>query len=653
MKYIFLGLLCCLSVQIVAQEYWEDYDWDTSPTLTTMSDSLADLEELDIIDHRAYEYYFDEAFDDAFLEVLLLHKRTRVNSDKAIERHNRVYVPTESEKSLLVAKARVINPDGSVTYIDRDDIKTATDEEDNTYSFFALEGIVEGAEVEHLLVLRRSPTLQGRELVFQGKYPTYQASFKLLAPKHLQFDFKSYNGLPEVIEDTTAEDKRVYYMPPTFVPALQDESNAAYGAHLKSIIYKIDDNLASDAYNMVTYEEITQRLFKNTQRELSRKEEKELTKLLEKEIGIKNNMTDEAKIRAIELYLKTQFLVNDRAPSVESLKDIVENRYVNESDMVHLYCALFNLQDIEYEFGLSCNRFDNAFDEEFEAYNFLQDWFFFFPELDQYLTPSESQYRLGFLPSDIMGNKGLFISKVTVGGYTTGVGKVKKIPPLPAKATNATIDITMDLSADMVNPPIRFKRTLTGYSAVGIQNFYSEMQPEEQKNLDEIFVKIPGEQAEIVDYKVENTTKEATLVKPLIFEGTIKDPSLVQKAGNKLLVKAGMLIGQQSEMYHDDERTLPVVSDFNRRYERTIRIVLPEGYTIANAEDLNINVKDANGQMAFISTYRMEDNTLVVNIEEYYRQLVIPVAQYEQYRKVINTAADFNKITLVMTPEGQ
>ena len=75
---------------------------------------------------------------------------------------------------------------------------------------------------------------------------------------------------------------------------------------------------------------------------------------------------------------------------------------------------------------------------------------------------------------------------------------------------------------------------------------------------------------------------------------------------------------------------LPLENEFQRTYERTIKVTIPEGYTIANLDDINI------------------DNVLTITADEYYKINRVPVNIYEDYRRVINSATDFNKITLVL-----
>ena len=49
----------------------------------------------------------------------------------------------------------------------------------------------------------------------------------------------------------------------------------------------------------------------------------------------------------------------------------------------------------------------------------------------------------------------------------------------------------------------------------------------------------------------------------------------------------------------------------------------------------------------FDSYYKLDGNILTVTADEHYRENIVAPEDYEEYRKVINSAADFNKVTLV------
>jgi hypothetical protein len=47
----------------------------------------------------------------------------------------------------------------------------------------------------------------------------------------------------------------------------------------------------------------------------------------------------------------------------------------------------------------------------------------------------------------------------------------------------------------------------------------------------------------------------------------------------------------------------------------------------------------------------LKEDILEVHIEEYYKEIYAPTSRYEDFRRVVNAAADFNKITLVLEKE--
>jgi hypothetical protein len=59
---------------------------------------------------------------------------------------------------------------------------------------------------------------------------------------------------------------------------------------------------------------------------------------------------------------------------------------------------------------------------------------------------------------------------------------------------------------------------------------------------------------------------------------------------------------------------------------------------------------DSNGttSMGFVSSYKLEGSQLVITVNEYYKYVSYPLGRFEDFRKVINASADFNKITLIL-----
>ena len=61
-------------------------------------------------------------------------------------------------------------------------------------------------------------------------------------------------------------------------------------------------------------------------------------------------------------------------------------------------------------------------------------------------------------------------------------------------------------------------------------------------------------------------------------------------------------------------------------------------------------MKDSNGIVSckFHSEYKIEGNKIIITINEFYSQIHYPLSQFEQYRSVVNAAADFNKVAILL-----
>ncbi len=72
--------------------------------------------------------------------------------------------------------------------------------------------------------------------------------------------------------------------------------------------------------------------------------------------------------------------------------------------------------------------------------------------------------------------------------------------------------------------------------------------------------------------------------------------SWLEKAGNKILVKIGEIIGPQVEMYQEKPRQFDMDVNYPHTLDRTIEFTIPDGYKVKNLNDLVINkvYKDNN-----------------------------------------------------------
>ena len=134
----------------------------------------------------------------------------------------------------------------------------------------------------------------------------------------------------------------------------------------------------------------------------------------------------------------------------------------------------------------------------------------------------------------------------------------------------------------------------------------------------------------------------------LTFDG--KD--LIQKAGPNYLFSIGKIIGAQSELYQETKRILPVEIQYPHYYTRKIKVILPKGIVAKNLEKFNMNFKsDINNktEAGFYSKFAINENEINIENSEFYNIINYPLAKFDEYKAVINAAADFNKIVIMLS----
>lgn len=636
----------------LAQPFYKSYDWDTNPEYSNGSfanEHMASLKEKIVT-----EFYFDD--DGILTEYFLEHKVYYLNSDDTIEEFNKVYLPYASDAQLELNKARVITASGQIINLDDSKILTATNNETNkTYKYFAFEGIEKGSFIEYLYVVKRSPVYKGKRIDFQSNFSKNNLEFDLYAPSNLLFKFKSYNGLQEMVRDTIIENKNRWSLQIPEVKLLEREDLAAYDADRQFLIYALNENTASRAKDISSYANVSQNSYEYYVGELSKKELSVLKNLL-KEIEFKEDEAIDEKIRTIESYIKTNFFITEGSTDqLSSLLDVLKDKVANERGIVKLYASIFNHLKIKFDFIYTCGRDYMRFDKDFEANIFLTDVLFYFPKTKKYMSPSEMDSRYGFPPPNLTDTYGLFIKEVVIGDFKSAIGKIDYIHPVTADITTdkMLIDVSFD-DEDVSNVTIKMDKSMTGYYAMYIHPFMDLIKPEDKVELIEGFAKNIDKDVHITEKKVNNGSPKLFGIKPLQFVLDFNSNAFVEKAGKKYLFKVGDLIGQQMEMYQEKKRVLPIENEYQRSYYRTLTITIPEGYAVANLEDINIdNVYSENGKelLSFKSCYELNGNTLIITADEHYRINHISTEVYEDYRKIINSAADFNKITLILEPK--
>jgi hypothetical protein len=624
--------------------------WEPKPVLHAADSRYRTESAIILLDERRMEYV-DEPKDEVGL-YRTLHRIVHINDDKGIESFNKVYLGVSDNSDIVDIKARTILPGGKIIEVDRQNIKDLKEEDGNVYKIFAMEGLEKGCEVEYYYTYRPNANFFGREQL-QNVFPVLKARFELLAPPRLVFQLKGYN-CEITVTDTVLNGKRVFSTGLDDLRGAEQEKYAAYDANLARVEYRLSYNTAVNdgKVRLFTWNELAKRVY-NVDAGFTDGEQKKAGELVHHE-GWDKLGSEREKIIAVENYLKKKVATREdiRDDNAENIEWILKNGIATSRGIVRLFEALYKGLGVESQIVLAAERNEGMIDRSFENWNNASQFLLYFPGQKKFLAPTEPGIRYPWIDPSWGGGDGLYCKTTTIGSFTTAVAEIRPIPLEDFSESFNRIDSKLQLNAEMDTLLVDMKQSYGGYSAVGYRAAFVLANNEEQRLFLKEIVKFGTNSENIVSSKIENGDLENfNDNKPFVVQANVKSSELLENAGNKILLKIGEIIGPQVEMYQEKARQFPMDMSFPHSFERTIELVIPDGYGIRNPEDLNIHDEyRENGEMTmgFVSEYKLDGNRLRVHVMEQYRRIVYPLAQYEDFKKIINASADFNKIVLVL-----
>ncbi len=651
MKQIFaLTLLVFLSKLLFAQEF--DYSlnttWADKPSMHEAHKPFDSSSAVGILDERKIEYRNEK--DNLFIYEYD-HRIIKIMNDNGIEMFNKIYIPVYANAEIQNIKARTILSDGKVIDISTDKIKEI-DEDGETYKLFAMDGLEKGCEVEYAYTVKRNLSVFGSQVFQRRNVPYQQAKFTLITPSYLKFDAKGYNGF-KVSKDSVVGEQRIIVGYSNNIDELEEEKYSNQDPYLQRVDYKLSYNISkNENVRLYTWKEFAKQSFTGyTNR--TQKEEKALDAFIGK-MQLPSNADDAARILAIEDYVKNNINIDKKliADDADNIEHIVKNKAADDDGIVRLFAGIFDKLSINYQFVFPGTRTGFTIDEELENWNRANDVLIYFPTTGKYISPVSVDLRYPYIPFEFTAIRGLFLKGTVIGDFKTAIGSFNNvsIEPFDQHAINMEADIRFDETLDTIL--INSKQILRGYGATSYRPIYAFLPADKQEEANKEIIKAVAGSENISNIKIENPAFTNYFDnKPLVISADVKSTTLVERAGNKILLKVGDVIGPQAQMYQEKPRRLPVELPFPHVLDRKIILHIPGGYTVKNLNDINMNIEykeDGETTMGFVSSYTQNSNEIIILVNETYRKIQYPLSQFEEFKNVINASADFNKVVLVL-----
>ncbi len=598
------------------------------------------------------DIHVDQRFeDDGFFERRLIREVYIVNSSDEIENNNRVYIPTSPTMELTTAEVRTISPSGEEQFLTDDKILTGMDDDSGQeYSYFALEGLELGSIIDYYYIIRTVPSYQGVRFYTQRFDPISTFRFSLQTPPALIYDIEVYNTSDTLIEIIEEDEYRKYSYTTQDVPGMVQESESPSNILRSQLVYAMDRNLANGKSGISSFAELSQNYGAAILKDWEPSEQKVLAKI-KKEFKIDQSLSPGEKLASIESYVKDNYNIVQSFSG--SWQEAYKQKVLTAFKSTRLMARLALDSGVEVQLVFPVDRTSYVWDPGFNSYHYFSQFLLYEPESEMYIDPSSYTSRRGGIDYELTDAHALFISLKTVGGYDVIKHDFGKVPAPSYTYTQQNINSHTVLDLDAETAEIEMEVASSGYYASFFQPYADRMDKDDEKNIATMLYQNYFAESDPLTYEFLNSGVSHVGVDPWLQKFTGDVAELLTSAGPNYLFKAGQLIGPQSELYSEKDRTQPLQIDYKRTFNRDLYITLPPDYKVENLEDLIIDeqmIVDGDVEAKFVSSYKVEGDQIHIRIDEYYDRVWYDVHEYEDYRRVINAAADFQKVVLVLAP---
>ncbi|MCU4163434.1 DUF3857 domain-containing protein [Carboxylicivirga caseinilyticus] len=624
--------------------------WEPKPEYSAVEPEYMNENVVGLLLDERLDYYHDE--EGNLIGKHTIHRKYRLNNEESINNFNKISVSLRDVIDVQEIRARVVKPNGKVVEFDQNNIKEIKEEgSGNAYKIFAIDGIEKGDDVEYYVINKVSSDNFGR-LYFQYKYPVQQAYFEMITPKTILYDFKGYNGVSDISHSVLDDERNCYICEETNIDALKGEKFNYDTPRRQRIDYRLDYNLGRSKSQSLTWDDAAQRIYEMM---YLNNDEKTLKKWIA-DIGTLQG-DNVSKAAHIEDYLKKNVFIKEfHSPEFDNISFVYENKVTSSRGMAGLIAKLFSYYGINHQIVLTSKRDNVKFDPDFQSWNYLEEYLIYLPDAVTYIDPSSYSYRLGCFDGMCSANYGLFVELVNIGTFQSAIAKIKYIQPSSADENYHNMYINVGVDVDKAQAKVDAWVGFKGLSGGFISQIYNMADEQQKKNIlqNMMTIEAPETETSLLELSKPQPEQDKMDDADMVIHSIVETNSFVEQAGNKLLLHLGNTIGPQTEMYFEDERNPKAENDFNRSYYREIVFTVPDGYKIKNPEASVISVIEKEGDetiFIFDSQYTYEGQVYKVKVDEYYKEIFVTENHFEGFKNVVNAAADFNKVVLVLEPK--
>ena len=121
----------------------------------------------------------------------------------------------------------------------------------------------------------------------------------------------------------------------------------------------------------------------------------------------------------------------------------------------------------------------------------------------------------------------------------------------------------------------------------------------------------------------------------------------IKTAGNNYILEVGKITTPRLKLTLEQrDRNVDLYMPYARTFQYNLRIPLPQGYIAEGLDKLNSNLKNATG--SFISSAKLESDTVLINVTQTFNNTFEKVAQWPQLLSVLDAATAFEDARILL-----
>lgn len=631
MKFIFLTLIVFLNSFASAQDI-KNYEWDAKPVFAKITPEQEKLPAVILFDKKWIHSRVNSFLNSSFT---MNHFAVKINKADAINKYNKVKAENNNYiRSVKDFHARIIKPDGQIHILPESSIVETDVQKVKSIVF---EGVQEGDILEYYYILKEYPNTSGYE-IFQYDVPV------LYAEMTFSSDGKEFRVIADSVFSNKIIDRKIIYFAENIMP-YSEESNSRNIKYLQKVVYKLIESSVGNEWSFIMpmFNTLTFSSFS-----------KQSANKLLKKLELKPLNTEE-KLLKLDNFIKDNFTALRDGDEFTFHRDLsAGNLKMPSSDIFTLYIYYLKKLKIPFDINVAVNRFYGDVSKTIYMAPLPHMVMFYIPETKKYISPYDREVPYGNPIYSVQGSTA--IKYTPKKGSKSICSTTISVAPIDFTIVNTQSEVS--LNDDQTVLKLNKSIETTGYLSHTYRDAIRYFKENPDKESEEGFVKdrsLNEINAKLLSSTYENTEFKFNYLNVpfrLITNYEITE-NIIENAGDMLIINLGKVIGKQTDLYQEKERFTNIDLLYTKTYKHSIVFSIPKGYSVYDYKEFEIQKRfdQVPGQTCwFVSTVKQEGDKIIIQVEEAYNSITYQKKYYEEYRKVVNSAADFYKAALVLKP---